>query len=81
MTNCILKSVRNKNKLYKAFLRIRKGKNEHLHKNYKNKLNHIIEIAKKTYYEDQLTKYKQNSIMLWKTLLVDRTNKNYQNFC
>ena len=83
MTNCILKSVRNKNKLYKAFLRISTGKNENLYKNYKNKLNNIIEIAKKTYYEDQLIKYKQNSRMLWKTLneLVNRTNKNFQNFC
>ena len=48
MTNCILRSVRNKNKLYKAFLMNRNSKNEQLYKNYKNKLNHIIKIAKKT---------------------------------
>ena len=68
MTNCILKSVRNKNKLYKTFLMNRNSKNEQLYKKYKNKLNHIIKMAKKTYYEDQLIKYKQNSRMMCKTL-------------
>jgi hypothetical protein len=47
MTNCILKSVRNKNKLYKTFLMNRNSKNEKLYKHYKNKLNHIIKMAKK----------------------------------
>ena len=51
MTNCILKSIRKKNKLYKTFLMNRNSKNEQ----------HIIKIAKKSYYEDQLIKYKQNS--------------------
>ena len=35
---------------------------------YKNKLNHIIKIAKKLYYEEQLIKHKQNSKLMWKTL-------------
>jgi hypothetical protein len=39
-----------------------------LYKNNKNKLNNIIKIAKKTYYEEQLIKYKQNSKMMWNTL-------------
>jgi hypothetical protein len=64
MTNCILKSVRNDNKLYKTFLMNRNSKNEKSYKNYKNKLNHIIKRAKKKYYEDQLIKYKQNSRMM-----------------
>jgi hypothetical protein len=73
MTNSILKSVRNKNKLYKAFL---------MNRNSKNKLNHIIKRTKKTYYEDQLIKYKQNSRMMWKTLneLLNRTKKTHKNF-
>ena len=78
-TKCILKSVRNKNKLYKTFLMNRNSKNEQLYKNYKNKLNHIIKMAKKTYYEDlQLIKYKQNSRMVWKTLneLLNKQKKN-----
>ena len=47
MTNCILKSVRNKNKLYETFLIDHNSKNEQLYKNYKNRLNHIIKMAKK----------------------------------
>jgi hypothetical protein len=78
MTNCILKSVRNDNKLYKTFLMNRNSKNEKSYKNYKNKLNHIIKRAKKKYYEDQLIKYKQNSRMMWKTLneLLNKPKKN-----
>jgi hypothetical protein len=43
----------------------------------KNKLNHIIKRAKKTYYEGQLITYKQNSRMMWETLneLLNRTKK------
>jgi hypothetical protein len=35
-------------------------------------------MAKKTYYEDQLIKYKQNSRMVWKTLneLLKKPKKN-----
>jgi hypothetical protein len=58
MTNCILKSVRKKNKLYKTFLKSSNRKNETLYKRYKNKLNHIIQLSKKLYYEEQLLKYK-----------------------
>jgi hypothetical protein len=49
-----------------------------MYKNYKNKLNHIIKIAKKTYYEEQLIKYKQNSKMIWNTLneLLNKPKKN-----
>ena len=48
-----------------------------MYKNYKNKLNHIIKRAKKTYYEGQLITYKQNSRMMWETLneLLNRTKK------
>ena len=56
----------------------RNSKNEKLYKNYKNKLNHIIKLAKEKYYEDQLIKYKQNSRMMWKTLneLLNKPKKN-----
>ena len=68
MTKCILKSVRKKNKLYKSFLINPSDKNKSLYKKYKNKLNHIIKMAKKMYYEEELVKYKCNTKMLWKTL-------------
>ena len=59
MTNCILKSVRNKNKLYKRFVAKPSITNEKSYKNYKNKLNHIIKVATKSHYEEKFIKYKE----------------------
>ena len=80
MTKCILKSVRNKNKLYKSFLKNPNCINKQKYIKYKNKLNHIIKKAKKIYYEEQLIRYKQNPKMMWKTLneLLNKTNKQYK---
>ena len=77
MTKCILKSVRNKNKLYKSCLKNPNYINKQKYIKYKNKLNHIIKIAKKIFYEEQLIRYKENSKMMWKTLneLLNKTNK------
>ena len=47
MTEYISKAVRGKNKLYKKYLRSPNKTNESKYKIYKNKLNHIIKIAKK----------------------------------
>ena len=78
VTNCILKSVRTKNRLYKTYLMNPTDKNEQVYKIYKNKLNHVIKIAKKKYYESLLIKHKQNSRMVWKTLneILNKPNKN-----
>ena len=38
------------------------NKNEQTYKKYKNKLNHIIKIAKKTHYEEQLINLNTNKI-------------------
>ena len=77
MTDCILKSVRKK-KQYKLFLMNPSSKNEPKYKNYKNKLNHIIKVAKKSYYEEQFIKYKKNSRMRWRTMneLLNKQKKN-----
>ena len=79
MTKSVLKSVRTKNKLYKAYLINSNKKNQNSYKNYKNKLNHVIKASKKMCYEDQLIKYKHNTKMIWKTLnniLNKKTKKN-----
>ena len=78
ITNCILKSVRTKNKLYKTYLMNPTDKNEQIYKKYKNKLNHVIKTAKKKYYESLLIKHKQNSRIVWKTLneILNKPNKN-----
>ena len=68
MTKCILKSVKSENKLYKKLLNNPASKNELAYKKYRNKLNHVIRISKKQYYEEQLIKYKQNTKMFCQTL-------------
>ena len=68
MTNCIAKSVKKKNMLYKKYLNHPTIKNENNYKKYKNKLNHVIRMSKKKYYEEQLVKYKYDTKSLWKTL-------------
>ena len=68
MTRSIIKSVRKKNKLYKKILCHPTTNNEYKYKQYKNELNHIIRIAKKKHYEEQLIKYKNETKLLWTTL-------------
>ena len=68
MTYSILKSVNRKHKLYKAYLLNSNKRNENTYKRYKNKLNHIIKVSKKLYYEEQLIKYKNDTKMIWYTL-------------
>ncbi len=61
MTKCILKSVRKKNKLYRAFLMNPNDKDRQKYTKYKNKLNHIIKVAKKMHYE-RTTSYAQTKL-------------------
>ena len=68
MTNCMLNSIKRKNKLYKTHLTKPCKKNEIKYKRYKNKLSHTIKISKKMYYEEQLIKYKRSTKMVWKTI-------------
>ena len=79
MTKSVLKSVRTKNKLYKAYLLNNSKKNQNLYKKYKNKLNHVIKASKKMYYEEQLIKYKHDTKMIWKTLNNILNKKNKEN--
>ena len=52
-------------------------KNEGIYKKYKNKLNHLVKLAKKNYYEKQFVNYKNNSRMTWKTIneILNRRNE------
>ena len=59
MTRCILKSVRSKNILYKAFLNSPDDRKRQKYTKYKNRLNHVIKVAKKMYYEEQLIMQKK----------------------
>ena len=60
------------------FLQNPNEKTEFKYKKYKNKLNHIIKIAKKNYYEEQLIKHKHDARNTWKTLneIMNRSRVN-----
>ena len=60
MTNCIAKSVKNKNKLYKTYLNNPCKRNKNVYK-----LNHVIKVSKRMYYEEQLIKHKHETKMVW----------------
>ena len=53
-------SIRTKNKLYKYYLNKPTVYNEINYKQYKNKLNCLINIAEKAYYQHELHKHKGN---------------------
>ena len=67
------KSINKKNKLYKHFLQKRIPESKY--KNYKNKLNHSIRIAKRIYYDQKLSINKTNMKETWK-ILNNIINKN-----
>ena len=56
-------SIRTKNKLYKYYLNKPTVFNEINYKQYRNKLNCLVNIAEKAYYQHELHKHKGN---IWK---------------
>lgn len=67
LTKGILKSARNKNKIYKKLVK-NKFKDRKLHqkyKSYRNKLSHLIDISKKNHYEKLLVKSNKDSKKTW----------------
>ena len=69
--------------MYKTFI-INKTKSSFLnYKQYRNKLNHFLEIAKIQHYQISVIKNKNDSTKLWKTIyeiLQTNTNKTNTNF-
>jgi hypothetical protein len=65
MTTGLLKSIKRKNKLYQKCLHNLCSVNATQYKNYKDKHNHSIRIAKRLYYERKLEHVK--SIIVLKT--------------
>ena len=56
MTKALLISIRKKNKLYKKFLTSQNSLHESRYKKYKNKLTHLIKIAKNNITRKNLRK-------------------------
>ena len=80
MTPALLKSVKNKDKLYHKCLG--KDKNSHAYNKYiqyRNNFNRIKTIMKQNYYKEILNQYRNDSRKIWSTLntLIGKTrNKN-----
>ena len=64
----LLKSVKQKNKLYKQYISNPSLWNEAKYKTYKNKLNHSLRIAKRLYYDKRLSDSKSNIRATWRLL-------------
>ena len=56
----LLKSIRQKNRLYKRYLNSPSSENELSYKRYRNKLNHSLRLAKQIYYDKQFDYFKSN---------------------
>ena len=68
MTNGLKKSSKRKQKLYNKFLKSRSSADEINYKAYKSFYQKLIKTAKKTYYSNQLNKYKTNIKKTWEIL-------------
>ena len=68
ITSAIMKSINTKHRLYKKYLISPTPLNHDRLKIYRNKLNHIIRGAKKHYYNEELSKHKNNMTLLWRTI-------------
>ena len=68
ITPGLLKSINKKNRLYKKFITSPSLSNERKYKAYKNKLNHLIRIAKRKYYDTKFESAKNDLRTTWKLL-------------
>ena len=64
----LLKSINKKNRLYKKFIKSPSLSNERIYKTYKNKLNHLIRLAKRKYYDTKFESAKHDLRTTWKLL-------------
>ena len=64
----LLKSIKRKYSLYKKFLKSPSPFNESSYKTYRNKLNHYLRLAKRSYYEVKLKTLKNNIKGTWNIL-------------
>ena len=68
LTKTILKTIKNKHKLYQKVLKDPSESNWSIFKNYRNKLTHTIENSKRLYFQQQIKYTKSNTRKLWKTV-------------
>ena len=75
ITKSIEKSIKTKNKLYRKSCRYPNDSNKKSYKLYRNKLNHVLRHAEKTYYQVILEQNKNNASKTW-SVIKGIVNKN-----
>ena len=68
ITKSLLVSVRKKNKLYRQLLRSPNQMRELQYKSYRNKVTHLIRIAKRHYYDQRFASAKNDLKETWKLI-------------
>ncbi len=68
ITKGLLTAIKKKKRLYKQFLNSSNPQQEARYKLYKNKLNHLIRIAKRNYYDSKFIMAKDNLKETWKLI-------------
>ena len=77
----LLKSIKRKSKLYHRYVNNPSVSNENTYKRFKNKLNHLLRMAKRECYENQIKYAESNIKHTWKILneLINR-KKNQRSY-
>ena len=68
LTPGLLKSINRKNRLYKKLIKSPNKSCEQQYKTYKNKLSHLIRIAKRSYYDRRFESAQKDLKLTWKLL-------------
>ena len=78
VTQCLLNSIKRKNKLYKAYLKNPCTETKFRFTKYRNKLTHLLRISEKKYYTDNLKKYSSDARKSWKIIneIIDHKKTN-----
>ena len=66
ITSAIRTSIKIKDKLYKKFLKTKSSYYQTKFKVYRNKLNHLIKISKRNYYNDYFSIHLNDGKRIWK---------------
>jgi hypothetical protein len=79
LTPAIKKSIIHKHKLYSKQLKFHTQDNISKYKLYRNKLNHVLRVTERTYYQKKIEEYKSNLRKSWKIIneVINRKKRNY----
>ena len=78
ITSGILKSIKQKNKLFKAYLKNPSDVSKTSYCKYRNKLNHVLRIAKKNYFSKKFYDVQNDAKGTWSIInsLLNKNNKS-----